>query len=158
MVHDLWDHIRQYFDDLRVAKTAEYKDRQGGGNDNDKGDIYADLVKIHLEYAILADSHAERVVNSKDEKPKEYPAELVNRRNWNYRMAETLAQYTYKLKFMRSEMVKRGHAHLESETTFLEIWAFLMMRGFCWQHCHTMVEGGGVPSEFWNSRMPIYIS
>lgn len=39
-----------------------------------------------------------------------------------------------------------------------DAWFTMMFRAFCWQRSHTMVSGvAPLPSEYWNSKMPVYI-
>lgn len=146
-VHDFWDDIENYFQGQEAASNVE----NGSGEPSDRSHIYNNLVKVHLRHAVLAESYADRIL-SHNERRKLFP---LGNRIKNVRMAETLAQYFYRLEPMRKEMNNLGHSF--GEASFLEIWAHLMVRGFCWHHCHTMVAGMTVPSEYWNSRLPIYI-
>jgi hypothetical protein len=37
-------------------------------------------------------------------------------------------------------------------------WLAMMFRAFCWQRCHDLIEGvPPLPSEYWGSKMPVYI-
>jgi hypothetical protein len=47
----------------------------------------------------------------------------------------------------------------ESISTEIEdAWVAMMLRAFCWQRCHHMIEGvEPLPSEYWTSKMPVYI-
>lgn len=39
-----------------------------------------------------------------------------------------------------------------------DAWLSMMFRAFCWQRSHFMIEGvPPLPSEYWNSKMPVYI-
>ena len=39
-----------------------------------------------------------------------------------------------------------------------DAWISMMLRAFCWQRCHHMMEGiEPLPSEYWDSKMPVYI-
>jgi hypothetical protein len=39
-----------------------------------------------------------------------------------------------------------------------DAWLSMMFRAFCWQRSHIMIEGvPPLPSEYWNSKMPVYI-
>jgi hypothetical protein len=45
-----------------------------------------------------------------------------------------------------------------SPTDIEDAWIAMMLRAFCWQRCHHMIEGvEPLPSEYWNSKMPVYI-
>jgi hypothetical protein len=45
-----------------------------------------------------------------------------------------------------------------SPTDIEDAWIAMMIRAFCWQRCHHMIEGfEPLPSEYWNSKMPVYI-
>ncbi|TAQ91341.1 hypothetical protein B7494_g368 [Chlorociboria aeruginascens] len=49
----------------------------------------------------------------------------------------------------------------EHEITMADVedaWLTMMFRGFCWQRSHVMIPGvPPLPSEFWDSKMPVYI-
>lgn len=155
-VHALWNKTEEYFNEQKIEQkiaVSEVRDNEKDSIDTER-DLYADLVMVHLRNAILADSFAERIL-SRNETRFEYPPHLTSK-VVNQRLGETLAQYFYRLESMRLEMATLGYRS-HDEGTFLELWAHLMVRAFCWHHCHTMVPGMIVPSEYWNSRLPVYI-
>ena len=39
-----------------------------------------------------------------------------------------------------------------------DAWFSMIFRAFCWQRSHVMISGvPPLPSEYWNSKMPVYI-
>lgn len=39
-----------------------------------------------------------------------------------------------------------------------DAWLSMIFRAFCWQRCHVIIEGvAPLPSEYWGSKMPVYI-
>lgn len=39
-----------------------------------------------------------------------------------------------------------------------DAWFSMMFRAFCWQRSHVMITGTApLPSEYWNSKLPVYI-
>jgi hypothetical protein len=141
-VHNLWDKTEEYFD----RKAREMKGA--------KEELYSALVRVHLKNAVLADKYAERVIDNAENRysynnlEKDIP-------KWNERMAETLGQYTHRFDAMKSDMCDSGYNC--DVISFLEMWVNMMIRGFCWQYCHTMVEQPTLPSEYWRSSMPVFI-
>lgn len=139
-VHQLWDQMTEYFDDRA----------QEMGND-----LYSTLVQVHLKNAVLADKYAEQAIDRGDNR-YHYDSTLKERiPKWNERMAEALGQYTYRFDCMEREMCESGYRC--DDISFLEMWAHMMIRGFCWHYCHTMVDEPTLPSEYWNSKMPVFI-
>ncbi|KAH8597579.1 hypothetical protein B0O99DRAFT_79704 [Bisporella sp. PMI_857] len=52
------------------------------------------------------------------------------------------------------------HAELPplSEQEIEDAWLSMIFRAFCWQRSHVMLAGSPpLPSEYWNSKMPVYI-
>jgi hypothetical protein len=45
----------------------------------------------------------------------------------------------------------------ELEKEFFGQWVMMLFRGCLWGACHELVPGERVPSEWWESEMPIYI-
>jgi hypothetical protein len=140
-VHTLWDTMEEYFHDK--AQDMQKK----------KVDLYSALVQVHLKNAVLADKYAERVIREGGNRYIYHLEERIPK--WNERMAEALGQYTYRFGYMESDMCESGYQC--DDISFLEMWAHMMMRGFCWQYCHTMVDEPTLPYEYWKSKVPVFI-
>lgn len=119
--------------------------------------LYSALVTVHMRHAVLADQYSEEKLNGQNGRTRYegYPSHLNSPASWNQRLSETLRQYTCRWKYMQPELNKLGYTF--SEADFLELWTRMMLRGFCWQWCHRMIDDPRVPAEYWNSRTPIYI-
>jgi hypothetical protein len=49
-------------------------------------------------------------------------------------------------------------AYLLTDEEIEDAWLSMMFRAFCWHRSHVMIEGvAPFPSDFWNSKMPVYI-
>jgi hypothetical protein len=142
-VHHLWDNMEKYFED----KAKEMK--------GIKEELYSALVQVHLKNAVLADKYAEQVIDQKKNRYQYAPSLKERTPKWNERMAEALGQYTDRFDDMERGMCESGYKC--DDISFLEMWAHMMIRGFCWQYCHTMVDEPTLPSEYWNSKMPVFI-
>lgn len=178
-VRKLWDYTEKFFDTLHSRRLqpheekwkeedpttellgkpeAEEQARKTNVRDltrQREGEIYSALVYVHLSHAVMADQFAEENMLNQIEENYPWPAEDSSRWWWHHRMARTLAQYKYRLEYMRDDMCALGYECNEVE--FFEMWAHMMVRGFCWQHCHSMVEEPRVPSDYWKSKVPVYI-
>jgi hypothetical protein len=59
-------------------------------------------------------------------------------------------------KYIYELMRQRGYAGTSS--LLATAWFTIMFRAFCWQRIHYMVPGSRVGSQYWDSRLPIYIT
>jgi hypothetical protein len=50
------------------------------------------------------------------------------------------------------------HATTVTSIEVEDAWVSMMLRAFCWQRCHHLMEDfEPLPSEYWDSKMPVYI-
>jgi hypothetical protein len=118
-------------------------------------DLYSDIVTVHLRNAVEAELYAERKLRDSPRDTYVYPS--APPRFWNFRIAEALAQYSYRWDVMRQELVEMGWVLEGGKVQFVALWASVMVRGFYWMFCHELVEGPRVRAEFWGSRMEVYV-
>ena len=43
------------------------------------------------------------------------------------------------------------------DNPYFDAWVTMLFRACCWGACHEFVSGERVPSEWWESQLPIYI-
>ncbi|KAJ9646422.1 hypothetical protein H2199_002471 [Coniosporium tulheliwenetii] len=52
----------------------------------------------------------------------------------------------------------KGLGYTESHDLLIQAWVTMIFRALCWHRCHYMVGGQRVPSQYWDSRFPIYLT
>ena len=78
-------------------------------------------------------------------------------------LAWSMHTYFEELQSLMQKMIKkcsiwRPELRLNVEEVE-DAWFSMMFRAFCWQRSHTMMSGiPPIPSEYWNSKMPVYIA
>jgi hypothetical protein len=129
-IHDCWDETTAYFLKQQADGAFEYRH----------------LIVGHINRAVrwYYDSTEEGV----KEHGEEETFDLVR---W---IALGMHQYFDTLDEFARHMARKG---CKDHDLAIEAWLMLMMRAFCWHRAHFMVKGSRVPSEFYESRMPIYI-
>ncbi|CAG8950397.1 hypothetical protein HYFRA_00006890 [Hymenoscyphus fraxineus] len=110
--------------------------------------IYARLVIEHiLSAALPAESDA--------------PPASVNTGLWsedlNWRHVASMEDYFKNLPGVARRVVKQ-HAYHLTETEAEDAWLAMIFRACCWQRSHCMILNvPPLPSEYWDSKMPVYI-
>lgn len=110
--------------------------------------IYARLVIEHILSATLpAES--------------DLPPPSVNTGLWsedlNWRHVASMEDYFKKLPEVLQKVANQHQYHL-TETQVEDAWFSMIFKAICWQRCHVMIiSAPPLPSEYWNSKMPVYI-
>jgi hypothetical protein len=146
--HTQWDMTEQYFGgNSKIQPRFNPKD-------------YRILVQVYISFHIIANQDAEKnFALSKKDRPRETEGKLST---------ETSRLCLNRIHDMWREAIELGYTGCIADRNqigeeknypdFVEALVMLIFRGFCWSFCHHMVEGlPRVQSEYWESKMPIYI-
>jgi hypothetical protein len=110
---------------------------------------YVDLVADHITLA----TRPLQSIPSSDA----YPIESnYGQEGFNPKLVMSMEAYFDFLPELVVLMNKRNQSLSFEEVE--DAWLSMIFRAFCWQRCHVMIEGvAPLPSEYWGSKMPVYI-
>jgi hypothetical protein len=112
--------------------------------------IYRHLVGEHMMMAICAQA-AKLGVRSESDLDKPDHGLGSDMDNYFGSLGDMVLKVIEKCNYWRPD-VKLGVEEVE------DAWFSMMFRAFCWQGSHSMIPGvPPLPSEYWNSKMPVYI-
>lgn len=120
-------------------------------------DMTTFLQNSTVDYRALVCQHALMVIILANE----YSHSCMHRSNQSRRM-QSMDDYFKDLPGMANKVIESCNYWGGSVTLTVEevedAWFSMMFRAFCWQRSHAMIPGvPPLPSEFWNSKMPVYI-
>jgi hypothetical protein len=141
-VHDKCIKAQQYLQDL-----------------NERGILrYEDLMRCHIERAVFYRKNAvDKITRGRARSTcGGDPTDDGLRKSEGMHMYFDYVEDADNPDLIFQSMRKRGYDG--SHELLAQAWFTMIFRGFCWQRCHYMVSGQRVPSEYWNSFLPIYLS
>lgn len=112
--------------------------------------IYARLVIEHILSATLPAESG-------------LPPPSVNIGLWsedlNWRHVASMEDYFKNLPALVKQVIKQNDYYDSlTETEVEDAWFSMIFKAICWQRCHVMIPNvSPLPSEYWNSKMPVYI-
>lgn len=75
----------------------------------------------------------------------------------NWKHVASMEDYFKNLPDVAQRAVDR-HQYPLTKTQVEDAWVSMVFRAICWQRCHVMIPHvPPLPSEYWNSKMPVYI-
>ncbi|KAE8451463.1 hypothetical protein EG329_004092 [Mollisiaceae sp. DMI_Dod_QoI] len=109
--------------------------------------VYRDLVSEHI---ILATRPLNNVLEA-------FPADSeYGLEDFDPELVASMKTYFEQIPNLIARLVRK-HPLLR-DRDIVDAWLSMMFRALCWQRSHVMIEGvAPLPSEYWNSKMPVYI-
>lgn len=150
------DRSVEFLDDLhkRHDETTQYfmnlQDRFGSVEEKGHVFRYTDLMYSHIKFAVNYFRDASTRLH--ENKGRDTYGMRVAR--WITEGAHIYFDNIESAEKIIREMRDRGFDRPE---IIEEAWLTMMWRAFLWHRCHYMVEGNRVPSQHWESRLPVYI-
>lgn len=128
---------------------------------------YSVLVSQHL-YIASAPNYGIRHGDYDDRRDEASPIDppyinpAHNLEDWDMDLTLSMYWYFIALPRLAERVIKTHRDYMEKPNLTKEevedAWFAMMFRAFCWQRSHTMIPGvPPLPSEYWNSKMPVYI-
>ncbi|KAI9800776.1 MAG: hypothetical protein M1833_003193 [Piccolia ochrophora] len=128
-VQDCFDTTTRYFALLRSTPSFEY----------DK------LLASHMTHTVLAHREVHEINRA---------GRARNDFGLSHNKAEGMHVYWDKLPLIVKDMRDQG---CHDELLVQDSWITMMFRALCWQRCHCFVPGKTVPSEYYGSKLPVFI-
>lgn len=121
------------------------------------------LQKIRFRYSSLVAEHLFLATRPLAEVPESYPSDPeYGREDFDTEIVASMESYFDSLPELVDRLRERNRDAFDATVLTSEevedAWFSMMFRAFCWQRSHIMIEGvPPLPSEYWNSKMPVYI-
>jgi hypothetical protein len=116
------------------------------------------LHKTRVRYKDLVSEHIVLATRPLLNVPEGYPTDSeYGKEDCDPEMVGSMEAYSDCLSLLK-DRVRMLHATPLTDDEIEDAWLSMIFRGFCWQRSHVMIpEVPPLPSEYWNSKMPVYI-
>lgn len=121
------------------------------------------LLQSRVHYRELVIEHILSATDAPLSEPPPWPEDSeYARAGFDPEIVGSMESYFDKLTAVVT-MVLRRHRHSYKNDPLIhgeieDAWFSMIFRAFCWQRSHVMIPGvPPLPSEYWNSKMPVYI-
>lgn len=116
------------------------------------------LQKTRVRYKDLVSEHIVLATRPLSNVPERYPTGSAwGKEDFDPEMVGSMEAYFDFLPEL-AERVQMRHEAVLTVDEVEDAWLSMIFRAFCWQRSHVMIpEVAPLPSEYWNSKMPVYI-
>lgn len=117
------------------------------------------LRKSNVVYKNLVSEHMLLATQPLSNVPEAFPADSeYGRDDFDPELVASMESYFDFMPVLIEGVLKRHYPLGLSASEITDAWLSMMFRALCWQRSHVMIEGvAPLPSEYWNSKMPVYI-